>query len=152
MMETLRQTRQGRHTNGSVLIWGFLFFCFFFFCFVPVNCWTHHSNLRVRQRVSKSNAICDQRSANLSPKMITLKNERNSLMMAILLGRYKFGRGTQTKAVKTGPFSLKLSSCISSYLMLDLYNSNCSERVAIVHWVEIANNSVWIPVYLQFPK
>lgn len=34
MMETLRQARQGRHTNASVLIWDFLFFCFFpLFCF-----------------------------------------------------------------------------------------------------------------------
>lgn len=42
------------------------------------------------------------------------------MLTAILLKGYKFGKGAQVRAIKTGPVSLELSRCILFYLMIDL--------------------------------
>lgn len=64
------------------------------------------------------------------------------LLTAVLFKDVNSARELKPKQldVKTGPiFTRELSSCISFCLMPDLCNSDCSERVAIVHCIQVVN-------------
>lgn len=135
-------SKQDRDKGGDALagVFGVCWLVYFFpVWFVSVlSC--HILWVQGSDQILKNNAIYGQRSVSQGPGKIYFKKMIHSLLTAVHLKRDEFCKGAQTKTAefKDRPiFPRGLMSHILSYLMLNLYNSNYSERMAIVHWVEV---------------
>ena len=145
-------SKQDRDKGGWCFCWSFgvcLLVGLFFSCLICFCALLSYSEFR--DQIPKNNAICGQRSVSQGPGKIYFKKMIHSLLTAVHLKRDEFCKGAQTKTAecKDRPiFTRGLMRHILFYLMLNLYNSNCSERMAIAHWVEVVTKSQYAVNFL----